>query len=331
MNKIYKWGIIGPGKIARKFAEALDLTDNVRLEAVASRDLSKAKQFAEAFGSAKAYGNYEALINDPEIDVIYIATPHAFHNEQALLCLQKKKAVLCEKPMALNAQQVKQMLQASKENNIFLMEALWTRFLPWLQSVIKIIKDGQIGAVKFVRADFGFKAEYNPAGRLFDTGLGGGSLLDIGIYPLFLCQQILGNPTHVTAAGNLDCGGADMSCHAILQYHNGATGIISSALDYQTQQTAEITGTEGMIRIHSPWHRTSEFEWRRAGEDWQKIILPPLINGFQFQIAEVIHCLDKGQIESPLLPQAFTLQLSETMDEIRRQIGVKYSGESEEE
>lgn len=324
MQKTYTWGIIGPGKIARKFAEALHLTNNVRLGAVASRSIEKAKQFAEALGCPKVYDSYEALARDPEIDVVYIATPHAFHCEQAILCLQNKKAVLCEKPLALNAAQVGRMIQASKGNSCFLMEALWTRFLPWLKAVNEIIHGGEIGTVRYVRADFGFKAEYNPSGRLFDTKLGGGSLLDIGIYPLFLCQQLLGRPKCITAAGNIDAGGADISCHAILQYENGAAGIISSVLDCNTHQTAEIAGTEGMIRIPSRWHGVNEFDWCRTGEDWQKVMLSPSVNGFEFQIEEVVNCLDKGLQESPSLLHAFSLQLSETMDEIRKQIGVKY-------
>lgn len=324
MHKTYRWGIIGPGRIARKFSEALQLTENAELGAVASRDVSRAKQFAEASGCGQVYDNYEALIHDPQIDIIYIATPHAFHCGQAILCLQNKKPVLCEKPMALNAAQVEKMITASKDNHCFLMEALWTRFLPWMQAVTDIIEGGKIGEVKYVRADFGFKAEYNPAGRLFDTKLGGGSLLDIGIYPLFLCQQLLGKPKHIAATGNIDKGGADISCNAALQYDNGGAGIITSMLDCDTPQTAEIAGTEGMIRIPSRWHRINEFEWRRAGEDWQQVILPPITNGFEFQIAEVVRCLDEGLIESPLLPHSFSLQLSETMDEIRKQIGVAY-------
>lgn len=330
MRKTYTCGIIGPGKIARKFAEALQLTGNVQLGAVASRDNNKAKQFAETFKCPKIYDSYEALMQDPDIDIIYIATPHAFHCEQTILCLQHKKAVLCEKPMALNATQVSKMIQASKDNQCFLMEALWTRFLPWLQAVMEIINKGMIGEVKYVRADFGFKAEYSPEGRLFDTKLGGGSLLDIGIYPLFLCQQILSKPKHIIASGNIDKRGADISCHTVLQYDNGGAGIITAMLDCDTPQTAEIAGTEGMIRIPSRWHRVSGFEWRRIGEDWQTITLPALTNGFEFQVAEVIRCLDNNVIESPLLPHVFSLQLSETMDEIRKQTGVFYSqaGES---
>ncbi|ANI89671.1 hypothetical protein A9P82_10455 [Arachidicoccus ginsenosidimutans] len=328
MSKTYTWGIIGPGKIAKKFAESLQLTERVRLSAVASRDINKAKQFAATFNCPTTYHSYEALVQDPDIDVVYIATPHAFHCKQTILCLQHNKAVLCEKPMALNATQVRKMIQASKDNQCFLMEALWTRFLPWMQAVKEITDNGLIGDVKYVRADFGFKAEYNPESRLFDINLGGGSLLDIGIYPLFLCQQILGKPKHIVVSGNTDKGGADISCHAVLQYENGAAGIITSMLDCDTPQTAEIAGTEGMIRIPSRWHRVSQFEWRRTNKDWQTVTLPQLVNGFEFQIAEVVKCLDNNLIESPSLPHAFSLQLSETMDEIRKQIGVTYPGEN---
>ncbi|MGF7233080.1 Gfo/Idh/MocA family protein [Arachidicoccus sp.] len=325
IDKIYNWGIIGPGKIAKKFAEALMLVKDVRLGAVASRDLSRAEQFAEAYGGEKAYDNYQALADDPTIDVVYIALPHSFHCEQTIMCLQNKKAVLCEKPLALDAEQVNRMIQASQENDCFLMEALWTRFLPWLKAVLEIIAEGKIGTVKYVRADFGFKAEYNPSGRLFDTRLGGGSLLDIGIYPLFLCQQILGRPMHIAASGSLDYTTADRSCHAILQYDNGGAGIITSMLDCDTPQTAEIAGTEGMIRIPSPWHRCNGFEWRKTNEDWQYMTLPLVANGFEFQIAEVVRCLNKGLTQSPLLSHSFSLQLSRAMDEIKKQIGISYN------
>ena len=321
------WGIIGPGKIANKFATALKLVEGARLGAVASRDMGKAQAFATLHGAARVYDSYEDLAADPAIDVIYVATPHGFHAEHSILCLRQGKAVLCEKPMALTARQVGEMISAAQEHRAFLMEAMWTRFLPLMGAVMGLIGPGRIGELKYIRADFGFFAAYDPAGRLYNMRLGGGSLLDIGIYPLFLCLQLLGEPDQIVAAGRLSPTGSDETCHAILQYQNGASAVVSSTLLCQTSLTAEIAGTEGMIRIPSPWYKNDRLEWNRTGSPVESVQLEPMVNGFEYQIREVMSCLEKGLIESPLLTHAFSLMMSRTMDAIRGQIGVKYAGE----
>src|SRR6267142_1942177 len=185
------WGIIGPGKIAKKFATALSMVEGATLRAVASRDAGRAAGFAQEYGAAVGYASYEELVADGAVDAVYIATPHGFHAEHALLCLRHGKAVLCEKPMALSARQVSAMIAASEESGAFLMEAMWTRFIPLMGSLMELIGSGAIGEVKYIRADFGFLAPFNPEGRLYNMRLGGGSLLDIGIYPLYLCTQLL--------------------------------------------------------------------------------------------------------------------------------------------
>jgi predicted dehydrogenase len=326
------WGIIGPGKIANKFALALKLVPGARLGAIASRNAEKSRAFAATHDAPHIYDNYAALAADPTIDAIYIATPHGFHAEHALLCLRKGKAVLCEKPMALFAREVQHMIDASRENNAFLMEAMWTRFIPLMGAVIDLVDSGQIGVVKYIRADFGFLSPFDPAGRLYDLRLGGGSLLDIGIYPLYLCLQLLGEPNRITAAGRLSPTGSDETCHAILQYSEGesasaATAVISSTLVCQTSLTAEIAGTEGMIRIPTSWYKNDRFEWNRTGEPVVNVQLEPMVNGFEYQIAEVMRCMELGLIESPSLPHVFSLMMSRTMDTIRAQIGVKYPNE----
>jgi predicted dehydrogenase len=323
----YTWGIIGPGKIANKFASALPLAGNARLGAIASRDLARAEAFASTYGAEQIYDSYEALAADPGIDAVYIATPHGFHAEHTLLCLQKGKAVLCEKPMALNARQVGEMTAASVRHRVFLMEAMWTRFLPLMQQTMELIGTGKIGTVKYIRADFGFLSPFQPASRLYDLRLGGGSLLDIGIYPLFLCLQLLGKPDGIRAAGQLAPTGADETCHAILQYLDGRSAVISSTLACQTTLTAEIAGTEGMILIPSPWYKNDRLFWNRSGEQQQTIAVEPMVNGFEYQIREVTRCLDAGLIESPSMPHAFSLLMASTMDTIREQIGVKYPEE----
>ena len=318
------WGIIGPGKIANKFAIALRMVEGARLGGIASRDTGKAREFAAKHGAGKTYNNYATLATDPEIDAIYVATPHGFHAEHSIICLKNGKAVLCEKPMALNAREVGEMISASQQHHAFLMEAMWTRFLPMMQTIMELIISGQIGEIRYIRADFGFYAPFDANGRLFDIRLGGGSLLDIGIYPLYLCLQLLGEPAKIVAAGRLSPSGSDETCHAILQYPNGANTVVSSTLSCQTSLTAEIAGTAGMIRIPSPWYKNDLFEWNRTGEPVQTVQLEPMVNGFEYQIREVQQCIGQGKIESPSLPHSFSLMMARTMDAIRSQLGVRY-------
>jgi predicted dehydrogenase len=325
--KQYNWGIIGPGKIAAKFATALPLAGNARLHAVASRDLARARSFAAAHGAEQIYDSYEKLAADPIIDVVYIATPHSFHAEHTLICLRQGKAVLCEKPMALNAAEVSSMIAASRRHNAFLMEAMWTRFLPLMQRTADMIAAGKIGQLKYIRADFGFLAPFQAASRLYDLRLGGGSLLDIGIYPLFLCLYLLGKPDDIRAAGHLAPTGSDETCHALLNYNDGRSAVISSTLACQTSLTAEIAGTAGSIRIPSPWYKNDRLSWYPAGQPEETILFDPMVNGFEYQIREVTRCLEAGLIESSPMSHTFSLTMSQTMDEIRRQIGVRYAGE----
>ena len=329
--KTYKWGILGPGKIANKFAVALTLAGNARLEAVASRDAGRAREFAVAHGAARWYDNYEQLAADPAIDAVYIATPHGFHAEHVLLCLRHGKAVLCEKPMALSNEQVREMVDAARSGGRFLMEAMWTRFLPIMEKTLELVREGRIGAVRYVRADFGFLAPFDPAGRLYNLRLGGGSLLDIGVYPLFLCLQLLGEPDSIRAAGHLAPTGADETCHAILQYRDGRSAVFSSTLACPTGITAEIGGTEGMIQLPGPWYKNDNLVLRTGASQKDSkpatIQLEPVVNGFEYQIREVMRCLEEGLIESPKMPHAFSLTMSKVMDAIRGQIGVKYEEE----
>jgi predicted dehydrogenase len=327
MSTPTSWGIIGPGKIAKKFAAALGMVEGASLGAVASRDAARAALFAAEQGATTSFGSYEELAAAPGIDAVYIATPHGYHAEHALLCLQQGKAVLCEKPLALSSRQASSMIAASQKSGAFLMEAMWTRFVPLMGSIQSLIESGAIGTVKYIRADFGFLAPFNAEGRLYNMRLGGGSLLDIGIYPLFLCTQLLGLPSRIVAAGDLSPTGSDVTCHAVLQYGSGASAVISSTLACQTSLTAEIAGTEGLIRVSTPWYKNNRYEWGRTAESMQMVELEPLVNGFEYQIKETMECMGRGLIESPRLPHSFSLMMAEIMDEIRRQIGVVYPSE----
>jgi predicted dehydrogenase len=322
--KKYKWGIIGPGKIARKFAEALSNVSNAELWAVASRDEQRAKQFAQQYGAKQFYGNYEAIANDADIDVVYIATPHSFHHTHALLCLKNRKPVLCEKPMSVNYQSTLQMVTAARENNVFLMEAMWTRFLPVIEHTLQLINDGEIGDVKFVRADFGVAFRFDPHSRIFDLKLGGGSLLDIGVYPLFLVLLLLGKPDRVRAIADLSVTGADETMNALLYYNDNTIASVLSTAIVSTPITAEIKGSKGSITIQAPWYKSSSLVLRNEENNALEVSLPYGDNGFEFEIKEVMNCIDQNLTESNAMPLDFSLMLSEVMNEISDQCNLKY-------
>ncbi len=320
----HRWGILGPGRIARKFAAALPLAEG-ELWGVASRDVARGSSFGAEFGASRVYDSYEGLLADAHVDVVYIAAPHAFHEPLALLCLSAGKAVLCEKPMALSASQVSAM--AAEASSTFLMEAMWTRFLPMIDSVISLVRSGEIGSVQYVRGDFGYFSPYVPTHRLFDLSLGGGSLLDIGVYPLFLCLYLLGRPSSVVASGRLAPSGADEYCHAVLSFEGGASGVITSELTCNTSCSFEICGSLGRIEIPTYWYKGHRYTLYRTSGESSLVEFPPVVNGFEYQIREVHRCLDAGLLESPHMPVSFSLMMSQVMDEIRGQVGVRYPGE----
>ncbi|HEY8936224.1 MAG TPA: Gfo/Idh/MocA family oxidoreductase [Cyclobacteriaceae bacterium] len=324
MSRIINWGIIGPGKIANRFASAFSPFPEAKLYAVASRDIAKAKEFAQTYSITTCYDNYEALVNDPNVDVIYIATPHSFHHEQTLLCLKHKKAVLCEKPLTINHRLAKEMVNAARESNTFLMEAMWSRFFPTTIKAKQLIEQGAIGEVKYMRADFGFKGPYDPKSRLYDLALGGGAMLDVGVYPLFLSLYILGKPKEIKASVQLASTGADQTTNAIFTYADGSMANILSSIVIDTPKDAEIIGTEGTITIHTPWHKSMAITVKKTDGEEQRIDLPYEGNGFEYQVEEVMKCLQNNQKESFLMPLDFSLMMAEVSDEVRRQCGIKY-------
>lgn len=322
--RAYRWGILGAGNIAAKFAAAVNFTKGSELFAVASRDINKAKSFAEKFNASKAYDDYLQLIEDPEVDIIYIATPHAFHREQALLCLNHKKAVLCEKPMALNFKQVSEMVDAAKNNHVFLMEGMWSRFMPSINKVVELIKDDMIGPVQFIRADFGFQAPFDPQGRLFNTRLGGGSLLDVGIYPLFLTTLLLGEPSVIQSFGKLSETGADEYCSMQFQYPGGQVANIFSSITMKTSLTAEIVGTRGKIFLPAAFYKATSVTVELNNGETSSFTFPFEHNGFEYEVREVISCLDEGFLQSELIPHQTSLLLARLMDIVREQCGIVY-------
>lgn len=324
MSKSYRWGILGAGRIAEKFCTAINFVEGSELYAVASRDINNAKAFAAKFNAAVFYDRYEDLMKDENVDIIYIATPHAFHYEQTMACIQNKKAVLCEKPMALNQRQTIEMVSAAKQNNIFLMEAMWTACMPFIEKIKSLIAADVIGKPQYVSADFGFATPVDLDGRLYNKSLGGGSMLDIGIYPLFLATLILGDPSLTKVVSKLTATGVDEYMNVVLQYAGGETAHLLSSISFNTPIEAEIIGTKGTIKIQNPWFKATQFSVHLDDESVQNFSMPHLCNGFEYEIKEVMHCLGNGLLESKKMPHQLTLSLSEIMEDALNQTGVKY-------
>lgn len=316
--KIFNWGIIGPGRIARKFAADLALLPNARLYAVGSRSAERAAEFAREYSIPNHFDSYEALADCPGLDLVYIATPHSGHCEAAILCLERGLAVLCEKPLALNLAEAQRMAASALQNNAFLMEALWTHFLPPTLQVLEWIETGAIGQIQAVKADFGFPAQFDPAGRLFDPALGGGALLDIGIYPVFLALLCLGTPQRIEAASAIGRTGVDEDTGMVFQYKNGAMAHLHASLRYHTAIEAFVYGDKGTIQMHSRWHHTRQLTLTPA--EGNPLVMqydyPGL--GYQFEAAEAMRCIEAGLKESPLMPVQFSLDLMETLDRVRK-------------
>ncbi|MES2733907.1 MAG: Gfo/Idh/MocA family oxidoreductase [Bacteroidota bacterium] len=326
MTKTINWGIIGPGRIARKFADGLKVLPDAKLLAIASRSIETATQFGDDYQVPYRYGSYEELVQNPEVDVVYIATPHVGHYAHTLLCLQHGKAVLCEKPLAINSAQVQEMVAMAKQKQVFLMEALWTKFLPSTCKAMELIEQGAIGEVKSVRADFGFRADFTPEGRLFDRKVGGGSLLDIGIYPLFLATTILGKPTQVSALAHFGATQVDEHCGMSLTYANGAMATLYSTIVATTAVEAHIAGTKGSIHIHDRWHApTAYITLHQEAKESSKLRFDTIGNGYNYEAAEVMQCLREGRIQSPRMSHQDSLLLMEVMDWVRKEAGIQYA------
>ncbi|MBX9808273.1 MAG: Gfo/Idh/MocA family oxidoreductase, partial [Flavobacteriaceae bacterium] len=292
--------------------------------AVASRNLEKSQEFAKEYDCQKAYSSYEAIINDLEIDILYIATPHSSHASLTIKALQNNKHVLCEKPIALNYSDALQMINASKENNKFFMEAFWTRFNPSFREAFSKIKKDEIGEVKYINADFSFYADNleGEGNRKTDMKLGGGSLLDIGVYPLFLCYVVLGIPTEILAKSNFHQTGADLQTSMILQYEN-AQAILHSSFVSSFNIKATINGTKGRINLNTPWHQAQSFTLNIDNLE-EEILLPTKGKGFTYEIEECHQCINENRIESMLWSHQNSLDLIKIVDQVRNQIGLEY-------
>jgi predicted dehydrogenase len=324
MKKNYRWGIMGAGKIADKFCTALMATEGAEVYAVASRDMDKAKDYAVRYNAVATYNNYEDLVNDQNVDIIYIATPHSFHYEQTLLCLQHNKPVLCEKPMSLSTKQTTEMIAAAAEKKLFLMEGMWTACMPFMEKILSLIKEDAIGQPQYIHADFGFTAPFDPAGRLFKKALGGGSVLDVGIYPIFLATIIFGKPSLIQSVSKLTTTGVDEYANMVLQYPGGQTAHLLSSISFNTALEAEIIGTKGRIKIDNPCFKATDFTLILNDGTSEHFSMPHQSNGFEHQIKEVMHCLDNGLLQSSKVPHQLTITVSNIMEEVLKQAGVVY-------
>jgi len=319
-----RWGILGTGTIASTFAEALLSLPDAALAAVGSRREESARAFADRFGIPRRHASYESLAADPEVDVVYVATPHALHRANTIACLEAGKAVLCEKPFALNAREARDMVACARSRGLFLMEALWTRFLPALRAVGRDIAAGAIGVPTLVTADFGFHAEPEAGSILYDPAMGGGALLDVGVYPVALASWILGRPDRVSALARLGHGGVDEVTAVTLGFPGGALAQVHAAIRLGTPQEAVIAGTEGSLRIHTPWWRGVRVTRSRSDAPDVTTEHPFPGNGYQLEAAEVMRCLRAGLRESPVLPLDGTVAVMETLDLVRERIGLRY-------
>lgn len=321
--KTIHWGIIGAGKIAAKFAEDLNTLPNAKLYAIASRNLEKAKHFGVAFSADVAYGNYEQLALDNKVDAVYIATPHSFHKEHTLLCLNQNIPVLCEKPFAMNLGEVEEMIQLSIKKETLLMEAMWTIFLPHFRYVLDLLEKKHFGQLIKLEADFGFQPIYDETSRLFNKTLGGGSLLDIGIYPVFAALSSLGSPEHIEARTEFFPTGADSECD-IQFYYKNALAKLKSTFKKETDTEAIFHCKNGIIKINGRFHEPSSITLiDHNGHEELKIFDYKTI-GYSYEIEHFNHLVRQDKTESDIMTFEKSKQLISTLDIIRRHIGLVY-------
>jgi predicted dehydrogenase len=325
MKKKYKWGILAPGKMSAKFTGALKLLDNAELYSVGSRDISRAMQFAEEYGFQKAYGSYEELAADTETDIIYIASPHSYHHEHALLCLKNRKAILCEKAFALNRDDAEEMIDEAIRQKVFLMEALWPPFQPLYIKTKELLESGEAGKIIHLDARFGFQAPFNPVDRKFNLSLGGGSLMDIGIYTVIDALWFLGVPDNITATATFSETGSEDSIGIIFSYNDRQMATL-----YSSFRTAEGIGCtllceNGNLLFSRGRDMSQKLTVAINGKDNIDYSFLPEGMGYQYEAAEVMKCLDEGRLESGIVPHSFTLDLMKTLDRIREAAGISFT------
>lgn len=320
-----RWGVLGPGVIAADFTKALHAHTAQRVVACGSRSLDRAAAFASEHGVERAHGSYEALVNDPGVDVVYVATPHSRHLEHTLLAIAAGKHVLVEKPMAATADQARRIVTAARAAGVFAMEAMWTRYLPQTDIIRQLLDDGALGELRVVTADFGGNATYDPAGRLWDPALAGGALLDLGVYVVSWASFALGTPAGIIASGSLAPTGVDEQAALVLSTLSGAQALLSTGLRVGTPSLATISGSAGRIETEAPFWGPSGLRLHRADGSvaarWQDPYDRPYRQGMSYEGAALARYVAEGRTESPLHPLDEAVATLATIDEARRQLG----------
>ena len=307
--------------------QAAFYVSDAQVVAVGSREQHTADQFGAQYGVPKRYGSYDALLRDPEVEVVYVATPHTLHAENTLAALQAGKHVLCEKPFTINAQQAEQVIQAARAAGKFVMEGMWTRCFPVVREIVRRIQTGELGEIRYLQADFGFRPEFNPVSRLFAPELGGGALLDVGVYPIALAFLVLGAPKQIVSHATLGATGVDELCSMLFRYDNGAQAVLSASLQVEMPKQANICGTLARVHLPAPWWKPSEAYLIRNDGTTEHLLYPYEGDGLQFEIRHVHDCLRQGLTESPWMPLDETLAIMHTLDALRAQWGVRYPSE----
>jgi predicted dehydrogenase len=363
-DRALRWGILGTGAMAGAFARGLADLPGAEAVAVGSRDGGRAGEFARGLGIARSHGSYEDLAADPGVDIVYIASTNALHRDHALLCLDAGKPVLVEKPFALNATQAREVVERARQRGLFCMEAMWTRFLPLMGRLRGLVGEGAVGRVQSLSAQMGYPFVYEPGGRQFDPALGGGALLDVGVYLVSLAFDLLGAPDEVVGRCSKAATGVDDRFAALFVYSDGRLATLSASLVGATSNDAVVAGSEGLIRVHEPFYKADRLALRRVaplragGGDGrasgiggnalvrtakrrvgrlvralagrrERVVVPYVGDGYHYQAAEAARCLRAGLVESPTMPPDQTVAILEVMDRLRASWGVRYPGERE--
>ena len=311
----YNWGIIGAGRIARKFTDDLKFLPNANLYAVASTSLERAENFKNDFGYEKAYGSYEELVKDENLDIVYVATTNNLHFENTMLALEHNKAVLCEKPFASNYQQVKQMVEKAKEKNVFLMEALWSRFIPSMIEFKKQAESGILGKIRLLQCDFGWSRDFDADDRVFDLKLGGGTIPDIGVYTIFTAMYLFGTPEKIQIASIPSPSGSDWTTAYTFTHKDGKISQLCTSFEICLDNCAKLFGENGTLILNRTFHRPTTITLRDKRGNRKKIDVDNKKGwGFRHEAAEVMRCLDNNQIESEKMPHEFSLELIKVID-----------------
>jgi predicted dehydrogenase len=363
MDKI-RWGILGTGTIASQFAQGLNGLPDATLLAVGSRSNTTAQPFATQFKVPRAYASYEALAGDNDIDVVYIATPHPMHKHHCMLCLEAGKAVLCEKPFTINADEASAIVEMARQKQLFCMEAMWMRFFPVMAKVRSLLDSNEIGDIRMIVASMGFLAPHDPDNRFFNLSLGGGALLDLGVYPLSFIFQLLGKPTSMASHAHIGITGVDEQAAAILGFEQGRLAVFTTSLLTHNVNDATIMGSKGQIRIHAPLLRPNRISITRyappssrgkprtgtsssrfgpsllrklvrrlvpssprRSRHLETITVPYTGSGHQYEAEEVMRCLQMGKLESDLMPLDETVEIMKMMDGLRAQWNLRYPQE----